>query len=387
MTPDEVKAWLRNQDEWPTADSFDLDSLEPRPALAAREASLRDIAPGWFWQGEPGAELLTIGAGKGYFERKYWDRFNRVFVIDPSEKTRLSFDYFPVRNVSYLGGSLFDLSCRLGPVPKYGWLGASIHYVFGEFLGWGFMHKLAMMVSDTLLVDGGVFDADTPLGRHLLANWEDADPIDEYRRSQFSFACFQEAIRGLWRVEVERASGWIGEGRRTLVLKRILPPTIQRSQLELKELVAQRAGWAVYRCNEGYYKQSAGMSPMLVHDTVSKLMGWPEMVRFSVYDGDRFCGFVVHDYGEELPEAASVSEKLHLMLWNWLLPLGLMPADVARRNIRIRDGRPVWIDLEVAGLRELPARGALWVATNMYKDYPEVPDYARRRVPAAESTE
>src|SRR5207245_10315073 len=127
--------------------------------------------PEWFWEGEKGSSILSIGAGKGYFERKFWNKFDKTYVIDPSERTQRSLEYFPISNAQFITRSLFDAPLRLTPTPTYCWLGSCIHYIFAEFYGWAFLQKLAMMVSDTLLIDAGVFDADAPQGQYLRSNW------------------------------------------------------------------------------------------------------------------------------------------------------------------------------------------------------------------------
>ncbi len=388
---EEIREWLKNQELWPT-DAYDVESLNPCPVLEKREKMLKEILPGWLWEGEQGSTILSIGTGKGYFERKYWGKFDKIYIIDRSDKTRLSLQYFPIPNAEYLGESLFHVIWGYRPkvVLKYGWLGASIHYLFGEFHGWEFMKKIAMMVSDTLVIDAGVFDADTPQGRYLLEKWRsegshDKEPYERYRRSQFSYACFRESIEGLWDVVSEWSTPAI-EGRRTLVLKRILPPALQKSQLGGLELIVSREkrveNWAVYRTSMGIYKETPNITQLLLYDMVSKVMGWEGMVQWTVYDGDRFSGFVVRDYGDEPPDAftPSISETMFLSLLSWSLPLGLLPADVARENIRMHDGGPVWIDIRFANLRKLDARAALWITTSTYKQYGRIPSYIGRAI-------
>jgi hypothetical protein len=389
MTRDEVKEWIESQERWPTADSYELDTLNPRPQLASRERSLKEIVPPWFWEGEPGASLLSIGTGKGYFERKYWRNFERVYSIDPSTETHRGLAYFPIPNVSLVGSSLFDVFWRdrNEPTPKYAWLGACIHYVFREFHGWEFMRKLAMIVSDTLVIDAGVFDSDTPQGKFLLDMWTSAEPhgkepFEKYRRSQFSYPRFLEAISGLWNVAFEAPTAWIADGRRNVILKRILPPVKQKSEIGLMKPIskAHNLPSSVYKVDDGYYKESKKITSLLTYDVVSKIMGWKEMVRYSVYDGEAFSGFVVKDYGDHWPDPddPAISERMHHAVLSWSLQLGLLPADVARENIRIHDGRAVWIDINLIGLRELDARTALWLISNTYKQYRQAPEYVNQ---------
>lgn len=380
-SPSRIRRWIEDSNEWPTADSYDLSSLEPCAVLARREAALKEQAPEWFWRGEAGATMLSVGSGKAYFERKYWRDFNKVFVVDPSQLTYHGLVYYPVANVEYLGGSIFNLSPRFQPLPKYAWLGACVHYLFDEFHGWEFMQKLAMMVSDTLIVDAGVFDRDSTQGKYLLQRWEEREPYQKHRRLQFTFDAFLRSIQGLWEVVSECETPWIADGRRSLVLKRVLPPLIQRSQLGPAERVSASNhvdSLSVYRTGEGYFKESATLNSLLMYHVTSHLMGWSDMVRWRVYDGDGYCGFVIKDYGDETPDDVSISEGLLMAVLNWSLPLGLYPADVARPNIRMYRHEPVWIDVTLVGLREMDARGALWAATNTYKLYDRIPARAGR---------
>jgi hypothetical protein len=55
----------------------------------------------------------------------------------------------------------------------------------------------------------------------------------------------------------------------------------------------------------------------------------------------------------------------------------LLPADVARENTRIRGGRPVLIDIDLRALGEIDAQTAVWMATNVYKQYKEHPRLLR----------
>lgn len=374
-TIEEIRSWLSDPSQWPN-DSYDIDSLQPSSVQENRDKLLMPYLPAWFWDGEEGQSILTIGSGKGYYERRYWGNFERVFVVDPSDKTRLSFHYFPARNVSYLGPTLFKVSPYVELTPKYGWLGACIHYLFGEFHGWEFMRKLAMIVSDTLIVDAGIFEPDTRHGSVMLDSWQGDEIFEMYRRGQFSFDSFRKAIEGLWEVKWAAPTPWI-DGRTSLILKRVLPPSIQKSDLGEMELVKRTDYSTVYRTSDGYYKEAPQVSRLLVYDTVSKVMGWDGLVQRKVYDGDRYVGFTTRDCGKEMPSDSAASEELFLGLSSWLLPLGLIPADVARQNVRVCDGRPVWIDIDLRDLQDLDARMALWVITNIYKQYGNVPDYIR----------
>jgi hypothetical protein len=375
-TPDEINRWIGDPEQWPTADSYDPATLEPCEVLLRREVALKQDVPEWFWQGEEGSSLLSIGTGKAYFERKHWSRFEKVYAIDPSEKTRLSLAYFPIPNTEWIGGSIFYTSPRLHSMPKYGWLGACIHYLFGEFHGWWFMQKLAMMVSDTLVIDAGVFDSDSVQGKYLLELWQAEDETHEdHRRSRFSYEAFLRSIQGLWEVVSSGETAWVGDGRRSLILKRILPPVIQKSELGDMKIVARDKpvdNSAVYRTREGYFKESGSMGPLLMYQVVARAMGWLDMMRWRVYEGDDYLGFVTKDYGDVHPNDPSVSERLLLRLRNWSLPLGLLAADVARKNICISNGEAVWIDVTLVGLHELDASGAIWATANTYKQYEDI---------------
>lgn len=375
MTGEEIKDWLRSPECWPAADSYNLDSLAPSLPLARREKDLRSEMPEWFWRGEKGSSILSVGAGKLYFERKYWREFDSIYVIDPSDRTRRSLECFPIPNARFVSTSLFDAPLRLTGPPKYCWIGASIHYLFAEFYGWAFLRKLAMLVSDTLIIDGGVFDAQAPQGQYLLEKWTGDELFDTYRRSQFSYKRFLENIKGLWTVVHEWPTPWISDGRRTIILKRNLPPKVERKDLGPIELVVSRTqkfhdNWSVFRTQHGFFKKTTDISPFLIYDALGKLMGWDGFVSWQISKENAFDGFMVRDYGDEEPNKASVSEGLYLALVNWCLPLGLLPSDVAAENIRIHDGTPIWIDVDFLSLGEFDAFLALWATSNIYKQYP-----------------
>lgn len=389
LSADHIKWWLQNGAGAPDDDAFELATLAPCPALARREASLRPILPAWFWEGEHHATGLSIGTGRGYFERKYWTKFDRIYVVDPSERTHLWQRFFKVWNVEILGSSLFDLSFRhrISPIARYGWLGSCSHDLFAEFFGWEFMWKLAMLVTNTLVIDGGVFDRTTPAGEEIVRMWDADDAHREesavrYRRSQFTFERFRERIAGLWEILSQHTSPWADDGRKTVVLRRVLPPAVQRSSLDLRQRVIKFHGIAadVYKVHGGYYKQTQNIGMLLMYDTVSKIMGWHDLVQAIVFDGADYAGFIVKDAGDITPDRddPAVSERLFMAIANWSVPLGLMPTDVARENIRIVDGQSVWIDMDLQGLRDFDARSALWMARNMYKEYGRMPPYVKR---------
>jgi hypothetical protein len=386
MRPEQVSQWIGDAEQWPTADSYDLDTLRPCDVLRHREESLRELVPEWFWRGVPGEGLLSVGTGKAYFERRYWGDFERIHAVDPSEQARAGLHMFPVRNLVSSSTSLFEIG-TFDPVPRYGWVGAALHYLFAEFCGWEFMWKLAMLVSDTLVIDAAVLDADTRQGKHLMQTWGRSnphaeEPFEKHRRMTFSYQAFCETIEGLWKIEVEAPTPWISDGRRNMVLRRILPPPIQQRDLGPTEHIMKwgDAPSGVYRVADGVFKSTPRITDLLVYDTVSKVMGWDGMIRSVVYDDECFVGFVVTDYGEERPEKTdpSVSERLFLALLSWSLPLGLFPADVARENVRLTDKGPVWIDIDMFGLRGIRTSNALWMMTNLYKQYGSRPEDARR---------
>lgn len=386
-----IRAWIANPTAWPSADSYDLDTLVPCPTLARREAALRDRLPEWFWGNGPSARILSIGTGKAYFERKYWQQHEKIYVIDPSESTALGLTHFPLPNAEWLGTSLYDAPFHFDRPPQHAWLGASVHYLFGEFHGWHFMQRLAMMVSETLVIDAGVFDADSPQGKFLLENlWSGTDPCQLYRHESFSFAAFLEAIEPFWTVEAEWPTDWIDDGRRSLVLRRKLPARIERSELGPLEVVVERQdkwrdNWTISRTPGGYYKEIDGMSSLLAYDAFSKMAGWPDLVQAQVYNEDRYVGFVVKDLGDEMPDDPAVCEALLVQALVLALPLGLMPADLARGNIRMHEGRPVWIDIFFIHLREMDPFLALWTVTSLYKQYSTVPSraHAANRLPGS----
>jgi hypothetical protein len=242
------------------------------------------------------------------------------------------------------------------------------------------MHKLAMLVSDSVVIDAGVFDGDGPQGRFLQQTWDGDEPHQRYRRSRFSYQAFLEAIDGLWEVEMECETPWIADGRRTLILKRVLPPVIHKSDLGRLEMVSDRRNAdnvSVYRTDKGYFKESDSLTSMLMYHALSSAMGWRDMVLYRVYDRGNYAGFVMKDYGNVEPEDSSVSEQLFLNVLNWSLPLGMFPADVARQNIRMYGGQPVWIDVSLLGLQEMDAQAAIWATTNTYKQYDAIPTRAR----------
>jgi hypothetical protein len=243
-----------------------------------------------------------------------------------------------------------------------------------------------MLISDTLVIDGAAMEADTPHGQYLMGTWEPSnpywvEPFEAHRQTSFSYEAFLAAIAGLWEVEAEAPTPWI-KGRRNLVLRRVLPQAVQKRDLGPAEHFTKAEGKqpsGVYRVADGIFKSTPRISELLVYDTVSKVMGWDGMLRSVVYDGDTFAGFIVTDYGDEWPDVgeASVSEHLFLGLLTWSLPLGLFPADLARENIRITEDGPVWIDIDMYPLERVRTRRALWMMSNLYKEYEPLPDYVR----------
>ena len=373
VTRDAIRNWIGDSSQWPSADSYDLNTLNPCSVLAQREQELAGFVPPWFWHGEAGSTMLSVGAGKGYFERKYWRAFDKIYMIDPSDRTALSLQYFPVRNGELIGTSIFNISPRIPNLPTHCWMGACIHYLFGEFHSWSFMKKLAMMVSDTVVIDGGVFDGDAPQGRYLLEQWQGEDQHEKQRHAQFSFKQFMSSLDGLWEVVHQRSTEWTTDGRRNLVLKRSLPQIVQKSELgPLLKITSDKSldSRAVHKCRDGYFKESRSLAPLLMYQVVSRSFGWTDLVLYRVFDGDEYVGFVAGDYGDTAPESSEVSEELLVRLMNWSLPLGMIPADTARDNVRLHNGEVVWIDVTLVGLQELDARGALWATTNTYKQYP-----------------
>ncbi len=96
LSPGHIRWWLGHGSGQPDDDAFDLDSLTPCAALGRREELLRPLLPEWFWEGPYGTTALSIGTGRGYFERKHWSRFDHIYVIDPADRTRLWQRYFKV---------------------------------------------------------------------------------------------------------------------------------------------------------------------------------------------------------------------------------------------------------------------------------------------------
>lgn len=362
--------WIADEGQWPTGDTHDPETFAPGRLLAVRERELREHMPDWFWTGEPGEAILSLGAGKLYFERRYWRAFEQVAVVDPAERTRLAVQRdrrFP--NLCYLARDLFSVPSRLPLTPKYGWIGAASHYVFAEQCGWEFLARLAMLISDTLVIDGGVFDGDTPTGQRLLDRWTreilGSDVLDRRRELAFSYRAFRQALGRLWRVEHEWRTGWVGGDRRGVVLRRDLPPVVQLRALGELRLVADRRGrdhnaWRVFRCQLGYFKELADVGPMLEHDVIGKLMGWPAFVLARVYDADRYCGFVTPDFGEDVPAEPREREALFARIAQRMLPLGLLPVDMSRYNLRRCNDELVWIDVDLRGLAELSTTTAVW---------------------------
>jgi len=384
LSPEHLRWWVQTEKPGAVFDAYDLETLTPTATLAAREAALRPILPGWFWGGEPGSRLLSVGPGRAYFERKHGRGFETIYAVEMTERGRFALQLLPMPNCELLGASLFEVSWRhrVTPMARYGWFNACIHELFREFHGWEFMWKLAMLVSDTVVIDGGIFDAGLPRGRALLEGWRaeephGGEPFEVRRAAEFSFAGFLRSLGRMWEVVSDVPSPWADGEARTVVVKRLLPPRVPLSEIGVGDRVVKAHDFqsSVYRNELGYYKRSDSIGTLLMYDAVSKVMGWDDMVRCSVYDGDDFCGFVVKDFGDRLPDVRDPrpSEQLFIALARWTLPLGLLPADVARENIRMIGDRPVWIDIDLVGLREIDTRTALWLAANIYKEYESGP--------------
>jgi glycosyltransferase involved in cell wall biosynthesis/tetratricopeptide (TPR) repeat protein len=367
----ELREWLADDARYPHTEAYDLDTLTPSPVLAGRLAALARLPlPPWFWHGEPGSTLLSVGAGKAFFERAHWRSFEQIVVVDPSPRVSAALERFPVENAVYAGSSLFALDPSQ-TTATHAWLGASSHHVFREFYGWEFMEKLAMLVSGTVVIDGGVFELESRSGRELASRWTGSGPLEAYREEEFSHAAFRARIDRLWDVVGDWVTPWAPE-RRTLVLERRLPPVVERSSLEPLETVRTAPDWAVHRTAAGYYRECSSIATLLAYDTVSKLMEW-DLVLARVEDAGRFAGVLTRDCGHEFPSDSGIGERLHLSLASRLLPLGVMPVDLARENIRLVGGRPVCIDVELRTLSRLDARTALASVTSLYKQYESLP--------------
>jgi hypothetical protein len=366
---EEIRQWVEDPTQWPTADSYSLSSLEPCPALKQREEILKKILPSWFFNGEAGQSLLSVGPGKCYFERKYFRDFEHIYMVESSEKSRRLLEYIPIHNGSYAGTSLFSAAGLT--TCKYGWLGACIHYLYGEFYGWEFMHRLGMMVHDSLVIDGGTFERHTPQGKLLTETWAKRRGVSEdyneiHLAQNFNYQKFKEVTKAIWRIEFEADSGWTPE-RKTLILKRELPPVIQLSQLGERQAVkTHNFSSRVFRVAEGYFKNTPVIDTLLQYDVVSKVMGW-DFLKYRVYDGSQYVGFVTRDLGDEVPDDRSASTDMFLSLFRWCFPLGIIPTDTALENIRIKDGTPALIEIALNSLSRLNAQDAHWTLANITK--------------------
>ena len=78
ITAEAIRVWLKNPEIWPTADSYDIDTLAPCLTLEQRAKDLKNQMPEWFWKGEKGASILSIGTGKSYFELRSALRLRRI---------------------------------------------------------------------------------------------------------------------------------------------------------------------------------------------------------------------------------------------------------------------------------------------------------------------
>jgi hypothetical protein len=137
---------------------------------------------------------------------------------------------------------------------------------------------------------------------------------------------------------------------------------------------------SVFQTNLGYFKIDNTMWRMLVYDVYSKQFKKDGFVTHMVFDKDEYVGFIMKDFGNVIPDPLNhrISEELMLSLIEWLLPMGLVPLDVARENIRIHQNDIVWIDIEICGVAELTAFVALWLVSNIYRQYPRIPGYILR---------
>jgi hypothetical protein len=248
------------------------------------------------------------------------------------------------------------------------------------------MQHLAMLISDTLVIDAGVFDHDSRQGMNLMSQWSSrktiGEPFDEFMLESFTYEKFLKEINDLWIVEKEDLTPWTNDGRRNITLKRVLPPRIQIEELEYKKPMIKpgKDTISVFQTNLGYFKIDNTKWRMLAYDVYSKQFKKDGLVTHMVFDKDEYVGFIMEDFGDVIPDPLNhrISEELILSLIEWLLPMGLVPLDVARENIRIHQNDIVWIDIEICGVAELTAFVALWLVSNIYRQYPRIPGYILR---------
>lgn len=133
---------------YPPTHTYNLSPLYPTGVLAKRVAIIEQIAPELF----EGEDFLDVGANKGYFSMRAAEECWHVEAIEPDPQCQeLLHDILPT-NATLFRGTFgeYATSQKFDRV----FIGNGHHYPFIEAGGWSWVHKLAKMATNLVVVEG-----------------------------------------------------------------------------------------------------------------------------------------------------------------------------------------------------------------------------------------
>ena len=135
--------------DYPPTHTYQLNPLKPTGILAERVAVIERIAPELF----EGESFLDVGANKGYFSLRAAGGCTTVTAIEPDPEC-----VGLLREISskmdLFHGTFGQFSApTLGNFDRI-FIGNGPHYLFREAGGWGWVHKLAELATDLVVIEG-----------------------------------------------------------------------------------------------------------------------------------------------------------------------------------------------------------------------------------------
>jgi len=140
--------------DYPPTHTYQLNPLKPAGILAERVAVIERIAPKLF----KGESFLDVGANKGYFTLRAAEKCERVWAVEPDLACCKLLHGIMRKNTSLTYGTFADFCEAVQGIQADTFdrifIGNGPHYLFREAGGWGWVHKLAELATDLVVIEG-----------------------------------------------------------------------------------------------------------------------------------------------------------------------------------------------------------------------------------------
>jgi SAM-dependent methyltransferase len=310
---------------YPPNHDYDLETLKPRGELRLRLDQIKVLDPDFF----KGNKFLDIGCNKGFFSLLASQYANKVCSIDTDIQrinlcNMIKQENMVVEHTSFRNFTTNDQFDKI-------LLGNVHHYLFKECGGWEWIHKLAVISTDTVIFEGPVD----------MTCKDMKNVIPDNLKKEFTFEKFMGIMSKFFTLEIKIDS--ILPQRYVMHFKRKkddLDNIYQVEQIPIKKILKDDRISSIFLTLKNNKKMVAKIIKNPREDlknriNIARMSPISNGVIGSIYNGDMFIGWIEEYREDEICKYKEKQKEIFKKLCDhnvFLSKMGYFDTDVATIN-------------------------------------------------------